>query len=250
MIRPRSTKSKDIYDARFYDDQRNGSVVAARVVVPMLVGLFHPKSVIDIGCGVGGWLKTFDTHGVKDYQGVEGEWALSADTFIDKKHIVNWDLSNEYVPDRKYDLAICLEVAEHLQDRAGRHLVKALCAASDAVVFSAAIPGQGGDHHINEQWQEYWVGIFGNEGFECDDSLRGRIWNEDIPWWYPQNILIFRNVAIADSERTVGGIAPLNIVHPKNYKRLLELEHVGAVTLLRQLPRALWHGIHRRLVRR
>jgi hypothetical protein len=87
--------------------------------------------------------------------------------------------------DRKYDLAICLEVAEHLPVSSAGTLVDSITRASDLILFSAAIPLQTGTHHINEQWQDYWAALFDQRGFVASDIVRPAIWGRpDVRWWY------------------------------------------------------------------
>jgi len=113
------------------------------------------------------------------------------------------------VLDKKYDIAMSLEVAEHISDSRAASFVKALCAASDFVVFSAAIPGQGGVGHINEQWPEYWAAKFESEGYIVSGDLRWRIWDDDsVENWYRQNLLICSKKDI--------GLSPTypSVIHP------------------------------------
>lgn len=122
------------------------------------------------------------------------------------------DLEQPVDPPGRYDVALCLEVAEHLTEAAGRRLVPFLTSASDLIVFSAAVPGQGGTNHLNEQWPGYWQELFAEYGFRFEDEIRWRFWNDqEIEWWYRQNMFIAR--------RGEGESPPVRpVVHP----RLLE----------------------------
>ena len=93
---------------------------------------------------------------------------------------------------RRYDLAISIEVAEHIEPGNAEEFVRLLTGLSDTVLFSAAIPGQGGTGHVNEQWPEYWAALFRASGYGAMDCLRTKIWDDaQIPFWYRQNCLIF-----------------------------------------------------------
>ena len=93
--------------------------------------------------------------------------------------------------ERRFDVAICLEVAEHLPAQAAELLVKSLTMHADKIIFSAACPGQEGQGHINCQWPSYWQALFNKYQFRCDDSLRWRIWEEDaVEPWYRQNLFM------------------------------------------------------------
>ena len=102
------------------------------------------------------------------------------------------DLSQPLDLGRRFDLAISLEVAEHLPAASADTFVASLAGLSDFVLFSAAVPGQGGRHHVNEQWQEYWGERFARLGFAALDLVRRAIWSDRaIPYWYKQNTLLF-----------------------------------------------------------
>ena len=111
---------------------------------------------------------------------------------------------------------MCLEVAEHLPEQSAKTLVESLCSLSDFILFSAAIPGQGGLHHLNEQWQEYWVVQFKEKGFAAFDCIRPKIWNNSkIQFWYKQNILLFaKREKSNDLKQTQCYHIIPNLVHP------------------------------------
>ena len=127
--------------------------------------------------------------------------------------------------DKKYDLAMALEVAEHISQNSAFHFVDSLVTASDFVLFSAAIPFQGGNGHINEQWPDYWAHMFSERGYVALDFVRRNIWNDkQIPRWYRQNILLFvqkeqlhgvKSSSLDEHDNNV----PLSLVHPDTYLR-------------------------------
>src|SRR5262249_55540494 len=103
------------------------------------------------------------------------------------------DLQRPVRLDDRFDLALCLEVAEHLPAKSARALVESLAAAAPVVLFSAALPGQGGTHHVNEQWPLYWERLFAENGMQKRDVLRPLIWrNRSISDCYRQNIYLFK----------------------------------------------------------
>jgi hypothetical protein len=123
--------------------------------------------------------------------------------------------------DRRFDLVNCLEVAEHLDGSRADSFVADLCALGDAVAFSAAIPGQGGTHHVNEQFQSYWIERFRSQGFVPLDCLRHQIWGNDrVAWWYVQNLFLFvRESRLADYPKAHEAARPWpqDLVHPRAY---------------------------------
>lgn len=163
----------------------------AELIVPILIEKFQPQSILDVGCGTGTFLRVFLDNNISDVQGIEGPWLDEAKLLVPKDRIVITDISKGFSLNRKFDIAICLEVAEHLAEIHAAQLVRSLTAHSDVIVFSAAIPAQGGQNHINEQWIGYWQELFTGEGFKMYDIIRPQIWNiREIYWWYRQNIVV------------------------------------------------------------
>ena len=164
-----------------------------KIIVPLMVKLLKPKSVIDIGCGIGTFLHVFKENGVDDILGVDGSWVDRKELIkhIPLEKFLETDLEKGYKADRKYDLALCLEVVEHLKEESVDAIVKSLTQLSDVIVFSAAIPGQFGQNHINEQWPEYWQKKFSKLEFEFMDVFRPVFWNnKEVDRWYKQNMFL------------------------------------------------------------
>jgi 2-polyprenyl-3-methyl-5-hydroxy-6-metoxy-1,4-benzoquinol methylase len=148
------------YKAEFYQYHLEGSQRSAAVVLDLCFREFYrPKSIVDFGCGTGSWSAAAQRLGVSDVLGYEGPWIESVATELNIKIVVA-DISKPLDCERRFDLAICLEVAEHLPSDCAADLVTNLCNAADVVLFSAAIPGQDGTGHINEQWPSYWARLF------------------------------------------------------------------------------------------
>jgi len=186
--------NKTPYDRAFYDRNRTGSVAAAGRIVPIVMELVHPESVIDFGCGTGTWLRVFREFEVGQILGFDGSYVDPKLLLIPRDRFTAVDLTDptSLPSPLRADLAMCLEVVEHLPDRAGRLMVRTLTRASEVVLFSAAIPGQGGTRHINERWPEYWRALFEAEGFVLLDAIRPRVLlDESIDWWYRQNIVLY-----------------------------------------------------------
>ncbi len=209
---------------------------SADEILPLVLDLLHPTSIVDIGCGAGHWLASAVQFGVKDVLGVDGSWALNAELAIPAEKFIARDLRVPLSLGRKFDLALSLEVAEHLPASHARKLVRSLCQAADVVLFSAAIPGQGGRHHVNEQWPSYWALIFQEFEYECYDLMRPRIWDSPkIAWYYAQNILIFAREGFL--QRLGPPARPLPLVHPALWlAQITRMNSVGK--LLERLPKA------------
>jgi SAM-dependent methyltransferase len=233
-----SKSGKNAYDRKFYLTGRSSSESSAKVIVPIVTNLVQPRSVVDVGCGDGTWLSVFAEHGITDFIGVDGEWVDEKLLRISKDHFLAADLTKPLRMDRKFDLAISLEVAEHLPEQCAEVFVNSLVSLSPVVLFSAAIPFQGGTNHVNEQWQNYWASIFSKHDFVPVDTIRRQLWHDkDVETWYIQNSLIYVAAHVLDRypslaelhEKTC--VEQLSIVHPRayvdkcvspRYKRLLK----------------------------
>ena len=216
--------SASLSHSEFFDRQRDGSRRSAVIAVPLLIDLFEPRSVLDVGCGTGVWLSVFQEHGVEDILGIDGPWVEQRQREIPDVFFRECDLTQPVALERTFDLALCLEVAEHLPADAAPLLVQSLTALSPVIVFSAAIPGQGGEGHINEEWPSFWSRYFAAHGYVCFTGLRHRLWpTEAVEFWYRQNMLCFVAEARPDlvdraSRENEGSAAgPLDVVHPQLY---------------------------------
>ena len=162
----------------------------------MLLKLLPIKSVIDFGCGRGEWLSKFKEHGVTDIRGIDGAHFDQGKLLIPKEAFTAYDLEclreGPFALDRAYEMALNLEVAEHLTVECAGHLVESLVKAAPLILFSAAIPGQGGVNHVNEQWPSFWRQQFSRWEYRLFDPVRRFIYGERrIPWWYRQNLVLY-----------------------------------------------------------
>lgn len=217
------------YGRAFYDTIRAGVQESARVVVPMFIDKVRtvdtgsPRRVIDVGCGEGWWANEF-AHYDAEVIGVDGSYVDSS------------PLGNRFIPhdlrtplpahlSGRFDLAVCLEVAEHLPASRAWTFVTELCSLAPVILWSAAIPGQGGHGHVNEQWPAYWIELFDRHGYQASGALRWEIFdNPSVENWYAQNLLLF----VRDPERhlhlscwqdlfTGAAAVPFPVVHPTLY---------------------------------
>jgi hypothetical protein len=214
------------YSTSFYERIARRSRQSAREVVPVLVDLFKPSSVVDVGCGIGAWLAVFKALGV-DVTGYEGPWIRSARLDVDQHIIIEHDVTSGISSQRTFDLVLSLETAEHLPKAAATGFVKSLVDLGSVIVFSAAVPRQGGTDHTNEQWPSVWVELFAHHEYVAIDCLRPMFWaNDAVSWWYAQNMLLFvrrdhlpRYEHLAQKALSAIGTA-LPLIHPRNYLAL------------------------------
>lgn len=178
------------YDKAFYDMIRPGVESSAKALVPALVTMLDPQTVIDVGCGEGWWAYEFAQNQC-EVLGVDNGM-IPTSPLGDRFQAV--DLTKPFPDLGTWDLAVSLEVAEHLPASRAEGFIKDLCGLAPDIVFTAAIPGQGGVGHINEQPPGYWVKLFRDNGFSVSGMLRWIIWDDDrIENWYRQNLLFATN---------------------------------------------------------
>jgi hypothetical protein len=187
---------------------------AANEVVPSLINLLNPKSVIDVGCGTGTWLYVFKQHGVKEVLGVEGNHLNKNLLMISEEELITANLEMPIKINKRFDLCISLEVAEHLKESSADIFVQSLTNLSDTIIFSAALVNQGGQNHINEQWPQYWQQKFSKHGYEFYDVFRTVFWqNTNIHYWYKQNMFLVAKKGILPSYTSNNSI--INYIHPE-----------------------------------
>lgn len=180
------------YTKEYYQSLREGVRKSAEAIVPLVMELLHPRSVIDVGCGTGIWLSVFKKHGASDILGIDREYVTGEILEIPGEEFLCHDLRNPLELNRRFDLVVSLEVAEHLPAECAESFVQTLTRLGPAILFSAAIPFQGGTDHLNEQWPDYWARHFEQNGYVPIDLIRKRVWqNADVEFWYCQNILLF-----------------------------------------------------------
>ncbi len=241
------TNGAEIFDRAFYERHGVTMKSSAEVVVPLVVSLLQPASVVDVGCGEGFWLQAFSNCAVRSILGIDGDYIDRRRLVIPPERFIAADLSHRISVPGTFDLAICLEVTPYLSQDAGDALVATLAAAAPVVFFSAALPGQGGDNHINEQWPSYWIERFSARGYTMIDAVRPQIREDSrVAWYYRQNLMIFASARALDAHPALRGWS-------RTYPEMgLEWVHVNSVpshlsdlTVLQRAPGALRRKIVR-----
>ncbi len=201
------------------------------IIVPEIMKRLNPNSVIDFGCGIGSFLNSFKRHGVEEIFGIDGDWVDKSQlySYINPDEFKAHDLEAEIIINKPFDLVISLEVAEHLSEKSSKVFVQNLTQFNSPILFSAAIPNQGGYNHLNEQWLTYWEELFNEVDFVFHDVIRPIFWdNEDLFWWYKQNMVLVtpRNYQINFIDPEV----PMRkIVHYELYnKKVAEIEKIAS----------------------
>jgi SAM-dependent methyltransferase len=187
---------KHTYDQDFFAYINEGSSRSAKRVAPLLMRLVRPRSVLDVGCGAGAWLREWSHYALDDWMGVDGEYVDADHLLIPAAHFHQHDLSQPFQLGRSFDLVYSFEVAEHIAPACADTFVDSLVNHGDVIAFSAATPGQGGEFHVNEQPYDYWRAKFLARDYQCFDALRPLIADDDaIEPWYRYNTLLFANAA-------------------------------------------------------
>ena len=216
-----------MYTPAFFDELTHGTRESARIIVSSVNDLLRPDSVLDVGCGTATWLSEWGRAGIEDVVGMDGDYVDRTALQLPAGKFVPADLGQPFSLGRKFDLVQSLEVAEHLDEVCADTFVESLARHGDTILFSAAVPGQGGTHHVNEQWPSYWAEKFAKAGYGVYDVIRPQIWtNPDVAWWYRQNILLFARGRAFEST-----VPRLDLVHPEMWR--------DPAQLLRSVPQAL-----------
>lgn len=218
------------YNKAFFNNISGVSRATARKIIPYLINLADPKSVVDVGCGTGAWLKTCKELGIVDLRGYDGDWAgaLNANSGFE---FLPADLSRSIHVDRRFDVAISIEVGEHLPEASAATFVQSLVSLSDLIVFSAAIPRQGGTNHLNEQWPMFWMELFRGHGFVHYDCFRAEFWEDlEVDACVAQNTFLYvkedsRHIsgATLDRIKLASDARPIAIVNPRVFNDKLDL---------------------------
>lgn len=228
----------------WYRNRRTITERSASKIMQLALEVTAAKSVIDVGCGTGTWLAVATKMGVKEVCGMDGQHVPLDCLDIQQHEFVAADLSKLPVVQRRFDMAISLEVAEHLPESSGLEFVKFLCDSADNVLFSAAIPGQGGNGHINEQPQTYWAHIFATFGYTAYDFIRAEVWDDtEVLRWYQQNTILYSRLPLRQRIEDKGyQLAPesmMNVVHPSVFNAYRASQRVGVKKAAKQLVAAI-----------
>jgi SAM-dependent methyltransferase len=188
------------YDSGFFDFVSASSAKSARVFLDrfldVVLGGTIPASVLDVGCGRGVWPADWLRRGATTVVGVDGTYVDAGSLLMPRYCFVAANLSDPLDLRQRFDLVECLEVAEHVQAACADTLIDTLVRHSDLVLFSAAVPGQGGEFHVNEQPHEYWRSKFAARGYRPYDAVRPAVVKySDIEPWYRYNSFVYANDA-------------------------------------------------------
>lgn len=233
------------YSNNFYATYAEKSYRSAAAILPFVKDLISPDRIVDIGCGVGTWLSAWEAMGVREILGLDGDYVDRSALLISRDRFIAMDLSEpSCLAGAPFDLAQSLEVAEHLPSASASKFVRFLCSLAPVVLFSAAIPHQGGTNHVNEQWPEYWAALFSENGYQVFDILRSKVWNnDDVEYYYAQNVFLYVDQAKLQQYPLLHAQAPLfdrtslSRVHPRRWEDMVN--NINRTPKLEQLITAI-----------
>ena len=185
-----------VYSDTFFDYIDAGARTSARALIGYLQPLLRVESVVDFGSGRGAWLSEWQEAGVADVCGLDGDYVDREQLAIPVEKFRAVDLTKQQSLDRRFDLAQSLEVGEHLPTEASETLVASMTAHADRILFSAAVKGQGGEFHVNEQPLSFWQDLFAKQGYRAYDCVRPALaGNSAVEPWYRYNSILYVNEA-------------------------------------------------------
>jgi SAM-dependent methyltransferase len=211
LVRKTIFFARPSYSLEYYNYIESLQARSYTAMANTIVDLFRPRTVIDVGCGSGGLLEALGAHG-NDNVRCQGVEFSKAGRRLCRRRGVGCefgDLTKPLSIAPHYDLLLCFEVAEHLPSQYADQLVKNLTSGPKRVVFSAATPGQGGQGHVNEQPNEYWIQKFDARGFGhnrvMSDAMRMEWSSQGVVGWFATNVMVFEGkveMSKGGSERT------------------------------------------------
>lgn len=220
-------ENKQLYSDEFYKINAKESFESAKKIINILIKYYAPKSVLDIGCGVGTWLKAWKEASATKVLGIDTNEMPENALYIPRKNIKVFDFEVDKLDiEDKFDLAMSLECFEHITKKHEDNAFNTLVNSADIILFSAGIPFQVGTNHINCHKLAYWVDKFKQKGYKCYDIIRPECIKQslNVGSWYMQNILVFAKndkASIIEANGAVSIANPVMFYHNEILKDIL-----------------------------
>ena len=215
--------AKPNYNQHFFDLAIYYTQHSSKIISELLWRELAPRSVLDVGCGIGIWLRAWKECGVAKIMGLDGNYVDEHKLWVPPTAFSPTDLNGPFDLNERFDLVQSLEVAEHLRPSSAEGFVDSLVRHSDLIFFSAAVVGQGGEGHLNERPLEYWRELFFRRGFNCYDWVRPKLHDvQAINPWYRFNTFLY---ASESAHRRLSDAVLSSVVPPG--QKLARLENLA-----------------------
>lgn len=184
-----------IYASEYYASMdRETAIQDANQLADTIIDIYSPDNVIEFGCGTGRLLYRYTERGITVY-GIDASSSALEQSKLPDECLQQHDLTQPFSTEEKYDIALAIEILEHLPQKAADTVVDSISNAAKTVLVSAATPGQGGTHHVNEQPHAYWIEKFETRGMTYQPSTTEKIRSQlklDDLMWISDNLIVFK----------------------------------------------------------
>ena len=232
------------YNSSFFDGTDRAAFLSAESVIRPLSEVLKIGSVLDLGCSRGAWLSCWRERTGAEIFGVDGPFVNQSHLHIPADSFLSYDLSLPLSLGRRFDLVESLEVAEHLPRAAAETFVDSLTAHGSLILFSAAVPGQGGEYHVNERPWEYWRKLFADRGYHIYDFVRPKVLTDsNVFFWYRHNTFLFAHESIVD--QLPEAIRETEVPSSVALRSYLPFWAVAMTVVIRMLPLSAVNGLSR-----
>jgi hypothetical protein len=241
------------YPASWHQLYGKETGVSAEKIVSHLISIFPVRSSIEIGCGNAHWTRSLLSKQIDlDYVVADGPWNKLSDLLVDKRNFLEIDLTKKITLPKRFDILICLEVAEHVAEEFSENVIETLISGADIIIFGAAIPFQGGFGHVNEQWPSYWRKKFLDRKYVAFDLIRPQFWQDkEVHYWYRQNMFVYiheSNIGAMQKARSAEqelykSNFLFDAVHPEKFAETASYSSISIKRLLPKLPSWAWNRI-------
>ena len=157
-----------MYDREFHKTIENDEYPQAVRVGEYISMFLKPASFIDFGCSTGLYLREVQMK-LPNISAIGFEFSQDAVDSALCKNVYKVDLTESVQIEKiQNTLGLCLEVLEHIEDIHWKEVLTNMTNSCDKLIFSAAVPGQGGVGHINCRPKIDWIKRFHSLGWVVD----------------------------------------------------------------------------------
>jgi len=194
-------QKKPNYDNKYYKKKYIKYRSWEKDIGRNIVSMFQPKSILDLGCGIGSYLEGALEGGCKDLYGIELNYD-KAKKYITKNisfYIKSGDITKELNLKKKFDCVLSIEVAEHVEmSQVSFFINNIIRYAEKYILFTAAPPGQPGRGHINLKKKNFWIKYIEDKGVTYKDEIVQqcvKAWSDfNTPLYILQNLMVFESL--------------------------------------------------------